>query len=408
MHRGTNLPAVGGFNQTVVLDSIRRSPGGLSRVEIAEKTGLASQTISNASRRLIDDGFILETGKKISGPGKPRVILELAPDGRLAVGVHLDPALITYAVIDMHGRVVARTQTHTPSAARPDEVIASMSASVEEIMRSPKISRDRVLGIGIASPGPIDVERGILLDPPLLEGWRDVPLRDALARETGLPVLLEKDVNAAVVAELWLSGDTQREDFAFFYLGTGIGVGLALAGEVFRGVSGNAGEGGTLVVPVSGLVDGRQSDMLGRLATPSFLVAEAVAAGVMPASRQPRGLDDVDRDFRELIRMADRGEPKPAEILDRAASVIAAALVSVVNLLDVGEIVFGGPFWELVAPRFEPLIDHVLATSPDRRSHHPIVLSVPAIGEDVAAAGAACLVLDAALSPRPSSLLITG
>jgi predicted NBD/HSP70 family sugar kinase len=406
MRRGTNLPAVGTFNQTVVLDAIRRSAGGLSRVEIAEQTGLASQTISNASRRLLDEGFIKETGKKISGPGKPRVILELAPEGRLAVGVHLDPALITYAVIDLRGQVVAHTQTRTPSAAKPDDVIALMSASVEQIMQAPGVGRERVLGVGIASPGPIDAQRGILLDPPLLDGWRGVPLRDALARETGLPVLLEKDVNAAVVAELWLGAEDSRDDFAFFYLGTGIGVGLALAGEVFRGSSGNAGEGGTLVVPVSGLVDGRRSDMLGRLATPGYLVAEAAAAQILPALDH-RGLEDVDRDFRTLLRMADEGAEKPNQLLDRAADLIGSALVTVVNLLDVSEIVFGGPYWDLVAARFTPRIARVLDTSPDRRTHHEVALHVSTIGDDVAAVGAACLVLDEFLSPRPSSLLIS-
>jgi predicted NBD/HSP70 family sugar kinase len=406
MRKGTNLPAIGGFNQTVILDAIRRASAGLSRVELVEKTGLASQTISNVSRRLLDDGLIREAGKHITGPGKPRVILELAPEGRFAVGVHLDPSVITYAVIDMRGRVVAHTHARTPSAARPDEVIATIVASVEEIMRAPGVSRERVLGIGIASPGPIDVNRGIVLDPPLLEGWRDVPLRDSLQAATGLPVLLEKDVNAAVVAELWSSGDSQRGDFAFFYLGTGIGVGLALAGEVFRGSSGNAGEGGTLFVPVTGLVDGRHADMLGRLATPGYLVEQAVDAGVLPGAEAPSGLEEVERSFDELLRRADAGDEPSAVILDRAADLIAAALVTVVNLLDVDEIVFGGPYWERVAPRFQPRIERVIAQSSDRKTHHPVRISLSAVGEDVAAVGAACLVLDDTLSPRPSSLLI--
>jgi predicted NBD/HSP70 family sugar kinase len=407
VRKGTNLPAIGGFNQTVILDAIRRSETGLSRVELVDVTGLASQTISNVSRRLLNDGVIREAGKLITGRGKPRVILELAPEGRLAVGVHLDPAVITYAVIDMRGRVVAHTRARTPSAAKPDEVVASIVASVDQLLGAPGVSRDRILGIGIASPGPIDVERGIVLDPPLLDGWRDVPLRDALRDATGLPVLLEKDVNAAVVAELWSSGAVHRDDFAFFYLGTGIGVGIALGGEVFRGSSGNAGEGGTLFVPVTGLLDGRQSDMLGRLATPGYLVAQAAGAGLLPMLTPGGGLGETEQDFDELLRRADAGETACAEILDRAADLIATALVSVVNLLDVADIVFGGPYAERVATRFLPRIAERLATSPDRRTHHDVALSLSLIGDDVAAVGAACLVLDDVLSPRPSSLLIS-
>ena len=234
-----------------------------------------------------------------------------------------------------------------------------------------------------------------------------MPLRDALARRSGLPVLLEKDVNAAVVAELWLSRDTQRSDFAFFYLGTGIGIGLALAGEVFRGFTGNAGEGGTLVVPVSGLVDGSHSDMLGRLATPGYLVEQAVDAGLLPSTAEPRGMAEVERAFGGLLERADAGEVEVAVLLDRAADLIATALVTVVNLLDVGDIVMGGPFWERVAPRFQPRIAVGIASSPNRVTHHAVGVTVSAIGEDVAAVGAACLVLDDVLTPRPSALLIT-
>jgi CRP-like cAMP-binding protein len=87
VRRGTNLLAVGGFNQAVILDRIRRSPQGMSRVELAETTGLSAQTISNVSRRLLESGLIREGEKKNVGPGKPRTILHLDPTGMYAVGV---------------------------------------------------------------------------------------------------------------------------------------------------------------------------------------------------------------------------------------------------------------------------------------------------------------------------------
>ncbi|PJJ61893.1 ROK family transcriptional regulator [Compostimonas suwonensis] len=408
MRRGTNLPAVGGFNQTVILDVIRRSPEALSRVELAEKTGLAPQTISNVTRRLLDDGLITEAGKHIQGRGKPRVMLELAPQSRYALGVHLDPAVITYAVLDLRGQVVHDASMRTPRAGRPDEIIASMAAALDELIEASGVDREKILGIGIAAPGPVDVARGIVLDPPHLEGWRDVPLRDALFEATGLPVLLEKDVTAAAIAELWLSGEAQHSDFAFFYLGTGIGIGLALDGEVLRGSTGNAGEGGTLVVPVDGLVDGRRSDLLGHLATPRYMLEQAADEGVLVPAPPANDMVAIDEGFDELVRLAEAGDAGALRILDRAASLIASALVSVVNLLDIDEVIFGGPFWERVSARFIFQISRIIDHSPDRVTRHPVALSGSSIGDDVAAVGAACLVLDHALSPRPSGLLITG
>jgi predicted NBD/HSP70 family sugar kinase len=397
MRRGTNLPAVGGFNQTVILDLIRRSPDGLSRVEIAERTGLSAPTISNVCRRLLDGGLIVEAGKRIQGPGKPRVILQLEPQSRFAVGVHLDPAFVTYVVLDLHGDVIEHVRRRTPKIGDPVKTIADMAAAIDELVSG--VDRGRLLGIGIASPGPIDIARGIVVDPPLLKGWQDVPLRDALADATALPVLLEKDVTAAVVAELWRN--SERDNFAFFYLGTGIGVGLALDGEVLRGATGNAGEGGTLVVS-GDLPPNRRSDMLGHVATPPLLVRQAIEAGVLGKKRAP-----VDDRFAELIAKADAGDATATGILDRAATLIGSSIVSIVNLLDVEEIVFGGPYWNRVADRFLDAIGHQINSSAHRVTRHPVAVSTSSIGADVAAVGAACLVLDTSLSPRTSSLLIS-
>lgn len=105
---------MGDFNLTVILEAIRRSPGGLSRVELAKVVGLSPQTISNISRRLLDQELIVEAGKEGSGPGKPRTILRLNPSGMYAVGVHLDPAVITFVVLDLLGDVVRHSRMATP------------------------------------------------------------------------------------------------------------------------------------------------------------------------------------------------------------------------------------------------------------------------------------------------------
>ncbi len=175
MRRGTNLPAVGSFNQSVVLDLIRRVRRGMSRVEIAERTGLALQTVSNASRRLIDDGMVVEGEKQITGPGKPRVILQLEPSSRYAVGVHLDPTIITYLLLDLRGDIVAHKQVRTAPAATPSEILAQIASTIDDLIDTADVGRDKLLGIGIAAPGPIDSARGVIVDPPLLEGWKVLP-----------------------------------------------------------------------------------------------------------------------------------------------------------------------------------------------------------------------------------------
>ena len=403
MRRGTNLFAVGGFNQAVILDLIRRAPSGLSRVEIASATGLSAQTVSNVSRRLLDGGIVLEAGKVGGGPGKPRTLLQLVPTGLYAIGVHLDPTVITYVLLDLAGEVVADHRTPAPTGIGPAAAVDAMAQQIEGILARSGVARERVLGVGIAAPGPVDSPQGMLLNPPLLDGWTRVPLRESLATATGFAVVLEKDVAAAAVAELWTAEGSSRDNFTFFYYGTGTGMGLVVDREVLRGSSSNAGDMGHIRVDSEGPVCtcGRRG-CIGVLIPPHLLVEQATLAGLDTSSAA-----SVDSAFTVFAAAACVGDASALAILDRVARHVATAVVITTNLLDVESVIFGGPFWHRVAdvllPRIQAYVNDDLALI----APHPILMVSSAIGDDVAAIGAGCLVLDHALSPRPSTLLIS-
>ncbi|WIB77206.1 ROK family protein [Curtobacterium sp. MCPF17_002] len=406
--RGANLPSIGGFNRTVVLDAVRRSPDGLSRVELASRTGLSAQTVSNVTRFLIEAGMIAESGTIVSGRGKPRTILRLEAGSRYAVGVHIDPAVVTYVLLDLAGTAVAESTTSTPTADDPSEVVRTIATAIDRLVSDAEIDVDAVLGVGIASPGPIDVDAGVVLDPPFLPRWRDVPLRDALAEATGYPVLLEKDVTAAVVGEMFLAGESSARNFAFVYFGTGFGVGLAVDHEPVRGAGSNAGDAGHIMVDqgtLAGTPDGAGTrGEVGAAVAPDRLVQIARQRG-LPLG-EPDGVAAVDRAWDELAAAIEAGDPVAIGLAQDAGAVMGNAVVLIVNLLDMDRVVFGGPFWSRVASAALPAARAAIVDSPLLVPKHPVVVDDSDRGADVAAVGAACLVLDAALSPRASSLLI--
>lgn len=406
--RGANLPSIGGFNRTVVLDAVRRSPEGLSRVELAGRTGLSAQTVSNVTRFLIEAGMIVESGTVVSGRGKPRTILRLEAGSRYAVGVHVDPAIVTYVLLDLAGTVVAQSTTSTPTADDPAEVVRTMADAVDALVVGAEVDVDTVLGVGIASPGPIDAEAGVVLDPPFLPRWRDVPLRDALAEATGYPVLLEKDVTAAAVGEMFLAGESAARNFAFVYFGTGFGVGLVLDHEPVRGVGANAGDAGHIMVDqgaLAGTPDGSGTrGEVGAAVAPDRLVQIAAARGL--ALGEVTDAASVDRAWDALATAIAAGEPDAHALAADAGRVMGNAAVLIVNLLDLDRVVFGGPFWSRIAPAALPAARAAIVESPLLVPKHPIAVVESDRGADVAAVGAACLVLDAALSPRASTLLI--
>ena len=406
MRSGTNLPAVGNYNQVVILEAIRRAADGISRVEVAERTGLSAQTATNVCRRLIMDGLIHETGTRISGVGKPRRILELRADGRFAVGIHLDPSVLTVVLLDLSGTVVADRSVPTAADDPVNEIVDRIVSAVEGIIEESGVARDRILGAGTAAPGPIDLANGTMLNPPLLVEWHRVPVRDMLAARLNLPVLLEKDVTAAAVAETWAG--VASDNFAFFYYGTGVGVGFALQNDVVRGSSGNAGEVGDLVIGGTGPghpVAGRRR--LGEAIMPRNVVDRAIAHGALEAVETPLDTAAVQRAFVALAGRADDGLTAALAIVDEIAADIAEGLVAIVDLLDVDRVVFGGPFWHPLSTLLLERIPPLVSQSRFLVLPHPITFQEATVGQDVAATGAACLVLDHALSPRPSTMLIS-
>ncbi|MGZ0712096.1 ROK family transcriptional regulator (plasmid) [Coraliomargarita sp. W4R53] len=401
MRRGSNLPAVGTYNHTLVLDLIRRSAEGMSRVELAERTGLSSQTLTNVTRRLVEEGFVVEAGKVISGPGKPRTLLALNPRSRFAVGVHLDPFVSTFVVVDAAGDVIAQSERAPLKDVDQDALIADVASAVRDLIDKAGVEVACVLGIGLASPGPIDAATGSLLAPPLLPEWHHVRVRELLSQSTGLPVIVEKDVTAAMVGELWVDNDEELSNAMFVYYGAGVGLGLAVAGAPLRGITSNAGNIGHLVTDPGGpLCSCGTRGCLGVSIDPVHLLEQADLSPVHGALTGPL----LDR----LCRMAGEGDYAAERILTATAARLARAVVQVNNLLDLEAVVVGGPTWARLAPYLAPRLKANLAHDPASTSTQSLRLQESRLGTDVAAVGAACLLLDLAFTARPSALMIEG
>lgn len=404
--RGTNLPKMGDFNLAVILDAIRRAEEGLSRVELSSAAGLAAQTVSNICRRLLDQGLIIEAGKETHGPGKPRTILRLNPRGMFAVGLHIDPAVTSYAVIDAVGSVIAFSSHPTNAAGNPAESVAAMGREIVRLVEESGVDQSRIGGVGVATPGPVDVAAGMVMDPPHMPGWTRVPLRDILARATGLPVVMDKDVTAAAVAEMWMAGSGGSGSFLYLYFGTGIGAGLVLNDDVVRGASGNAGEIGHVIAdPGGALCDCGKRGCIKATCMPETLVAEARALGVLPPG-DPANPASLREDMARLSAAAKNGDMTASDILSRSAQRMAVALAVLTNLLDVERVVFGGPFWEHVAETYLQEIPALLHKYSVTTSVHSLDVVGTRTGLSGNAFGAACLIMEKALSPNATQLIL--
>ncbi|MFD4944994.1 ROK family protein [Streptomyces sp. NPDC058239] len=251
---GANLPTLRSHNAALVLDLLRvAGERGISRLELAERTGLTPQAVSKITARLRAEGLATDAGHRASTGGKPRTVLRLVPDAGYAVGMHLDRDELTVVLVDLAGAVAASRTAPLDFGAPADEVVAVAAYAVAAVQdRGAQPVDLPVLGVGVAVPGPLDHRGGVLHRVTGFPQWDGYPLRDALAARTGLPVVVDKDTNAAALGlALRAAG---AGDFAYLHLGTGLGAGLVLGGGLHRGARTGAGEFGHQTVQLDGPV----------------------------------------------------------------------------------------------------------------------------------------------------------
>ncbi|WP_421107304.1 ROK family transcriptional regulator [Streptomyces sp. NEAU-S77] len=244
---GANLSALRSHNAALVLRLLRDAgQDGVSRLELAERTGLTPQAVSKITARLRAEGLAAEAGRRASTGGKPRTVLRLVPDARHAIGLHLDRDELTAVLVDLAGTPVALRTARFDFGAPAERALTAAASEVEALIAD--TAAEGLLGVGVAAPGPLDHGSGVLHRVTGFPQWDGLPLRDALARRLGLPVVLDKDTNAAALGLAAPAADS----FAYLHLGTGLGAGLVLGGGVYRGARTDAGEFGHQVVQLDG------------------------------------------------------------------------------------------------------------------------------------------------------------
>ncbi len=236
---GVNLRGLRRHNRSLLLTAIRRS-GGLSRVELAARSGLTQQAVSKIVPDLLAAGLVEERREPASGVGKPRTRLVIRADARAAIGVQLDRDEVRAVRTDLLGGVVEAVRRPLPTGFDPDHAVRVIARCVAELTDG--LGGTALVGVGVGALGPLDYRTGIVLGATGLTGWDAVPLRELLGRALHAPVIVDKDTNAAAFAHLWRADDDAAT--AVVLVGTGLGAGLLIANTVYRGPGTNAGEFG--------------------------------------------------------------------------------------------------------------------------------------------------------------------
>ncbi|WP_250008401.1 ROK family transcriptional regulator [Actinoplanes sp. M2I2] len=387
-------PAAGPGSRALIVDVVRSSVT-ITRVELAELTGLTQPSISNIVRDLIADGIIHEIGSTDSTLGRRRKLIAISPANRFGVGFHLGTDTVTCVAIDLTGGVVGREVVPR----LPDEEwdADQLALRFEDFTAGLNMPAGRIEGLALVTPASLPDPGS---EPAYDSDFSTV--RPELEERLGAPVLIENDAAAAALGEFWSRRVSREQAFACIYLSTDIGAGFVFGGALHRGANFGAGELGHVSIDY----DGRKCPCGNRGCVQQYASVRAIVAAAREdvTLRGRLALDGSESSaFDAIARAAVNGDADAYQVLDVAAERLGAAATSMVNLLNVDRLVLTGPGVARAGSIFARRLRTHLDRTAHSRQRHQVAVELSAQPRDAAGIGAAALVVQASVAPGHSS-----
>ncbi len=333
----------------------------------------------------------------------------LAGDGYVGA-IDLGGTKVLAAIVAPDGQIVSRAKKSTGKDARPGPVLDRLAETVRKAAESAGIEVSQLRAVGLGAPGPVDAEAGVLHAAPNLDGWKDVPIAEELSRRLGVPVGLDNDVRVAVMAEHAAGAGRGVRSWVAIWPGTGIGGGLVLDGQLWRGATGAAGELGHITVQAGGPrcgcgARGHLEALASRSAIVRYLARRAKKGHKTMLTQLAGEVEDSKSG--DLAEAFQKGDKEVVRAIERAAKYLAIGIASVANTVNPEMVVVGGGLTGALGEPFIRLIAKELEGRPMRTATDGLRIVQSQLGDDAGIAGAALVARRrAAVSPNGSAPLV--
>jgi predicted NBD/HSP70 family sugar kinase len=374
------------INRSIILNVIK-AQGAIARSDIARLTGLSPAAVTQQTGQLIRDGLIVEKQAGDSRGGRRPILLALNSSGIYVVGIKLAEEHATLALTDFNADVMSR-HTIQLGARDPVSVSDQLAAGTRELLLQGNVQPEHILGVGVGLSGIIDAANGICQISPF-NGWRDVPFAQLLEERLGWPAYLDNNVNTLTLVERLYGPGQHVKNFIIVTIGYGVGMGMVINGQNFRGDGGYGGEFGHIVVDPDGEVCrcGKRGCLETFVADP-WLMQYAAQNGMRTAS--------ID----ELLAAAASGNPVAVNTFERAGRVLGQSIANLVSVLNPALLIISGEgirAGDYVFPAMrEAIRQHTFG-----RLDQQVQVRVEPLSDDTWARGAASLVLNQIFNAPP-------
>ena len=378
MSRPATPPLLKDLNERTVLETIR-SDAPISRAEISRRAGISKPTVSIALQSLVDVGLVRSTEPDGDGPRYGATFFEPVAEAAGVLGLDLGARFLRGGVSDLYGEVRARRDVEL-AGADPKRVFDAAAELTERLVEESGLPAERIGSAVVGVPGVVSAATGRISLAENAHGLDGLEVGAELERELGMAVAVENDVNLAALGERWRGVARDRDDFAFLSIGTGLGAGLVLRGELHRGHHGAAGEVDyAFGVGVERDIDPCAAALL------AFVREQAAGNGHATRLAEPFGVPEVFAAARE-------GDELARAAVAEEARRIALHIAPIAAVADIGLVVIGGG----IGANGDLLLEPVRAELADRLPYPPRV-EVSELGDAAVLSGALAVGVDDAL-----------
>lgn len=357
-----------------------------TRRELGEVTDLSRSTVAARLDALVNAGYLREAGTATSSGGRPPTLLTFDDLTPTVLAADLGVTHGRVAVTNARGEILAEQVLESRIAAGPESVLGEVCDRFDKLLE--KVGRDpaTVCGIGIGVPGPVEFEQARVVRPPVMPGWHDYPVREAVGRRFKAPLYLENDANLMALGEHQVNFPDEST-LLFLKVGSGLGAGIIAGGDVLRGADGAAGDIGH--VRIKGGTDVCTCGAIGCLA--------ASASGTAMA-RELRDQGFAALTSRDVVSFVAKGEPAAVAVVHRSGLLVGEVLATAISLLNPRVLVIGGDLADageqFLRGVHESLLQHTQPLATGR-----LVVTTSTLGDRSGVTGAVVMVRDQVFSP---------
>lgn len=344
-------------NNTIIVLDLIIDKGRVIKSYIAEKTGLSVMATNNIVTELENMKLVVEDGYDVGAVGRRPITYILNKDYAYCIGIHVSVNTIRGALINLHGDFVYKNIINIESGNNVLEVINDL---IQDIISQSNEKKDKIIGIGVGVPGPVDMERGMTLYPPNMpDEFRFLPLKECIQNKFGIKCFVNKDTNVIALGEFWKGSGQEHKDMIYIDVDMGIGSGIVIDGQLVEGINSGAGEIGHLTIDINGP----------KCNCGAYGCLEAIASGI---AIEKKIRDEIDKGTNisinakeqhvkiyDVTKAATNNDPYAIHLLNESARNVGVAIGGIINMFDIEMIILGGILIEEYEPYFRIVNEYI-------------------------------------------------